>query len=118
MNRKFVISLLFIILTFLLILGCDLSINNDRNKLDGASHFKKKYMDNLNYQCLSKKESEAKNSQIKLDENNKIKIIFILLEYLMFQITMIELIYLAKKNDCFSLKNKSMLYLQSNFKKF
>lgn len=70
MNRKFVISLLFIILTFLLILGCDLSINNDRNKLDGVSHFKKKYMDNLNYQCLSKKESEAKNSQIKLDENN------------------------------------------------
>ncbi|ACN93363.1 conserved hypothetical protein (plasmid) [Borreliella finlandensis] len=58
-------------LTFLLILGCDLSINNDRSKIDGVSHFKKKYMDNSDYQCLSKKESEVKNSQIKLDENNK-----------------------------------------------
>ncbi|WKC89480.1 DUF5425 domain-containing protein (plasmid) [Borreliella finlandensis] len=70
MKKKFIISLLFMVLTSLLILDCDLSINNDRNKIDGASHFKKKYMDNSDYQCLSKKESGAKNSQIKLDENN------------------------------------------------
>ncbi|MCD2332715.1 DUF5425 family lipoprotein [Borreliella americana] len=71
MNKKYIISLLSVILTFFLILGCDLSINNDQNKVDGTSNFnKKKYMDNLDYQCLSKKESEVKNSQVKLDENN------------------------------------------------
>ncbi len=36
----------------------------------------------------------------------------------MFQITMIELIYLAKKMLDFFCKNKSMLCLQSDFKKF
>ncbi|APS99235.1 hypothetical protein Bmayo_05205 (plasmid) [Borreliella mayonii] len=70
MNKKFVISLLSIILTFLLVLGCDLSRNNDLNKIDAISDFEKKYMDNSDYQCSSKKESEIKNSQIKLDENN------------------------------------------------
>ncbi|MBB6208399.1 DUF5425 family lipoprotein [Borreliella lanei] len=70
MNKKIIILLLSMILTSLLVLGCDLSTNKDRNKIDGVSNFKKKYMDNLDYQCLSKKESEVKNSQIKLDENN------------------------------------------------
>ncbi|ACN52900.1 MULTISPECIES: DUF5425 family lipoprotein [Borreliella] len=62
MNKKFIISLLFIISTFLLVFSCDLSINSDQNKMDG----------DLDYKCLlSKKESgKLKNSQIKDDNNS------------------------------------------------
>ncbi|MBB6213678.1 DUF5425 family lipoprotein (plasmid) [Borreliella californiensis] len=70
MNKKFIISLLSIKLNFLLVLGCDLSINNDQNKIDKISDFENKYMNNLDYQCLGKKDSEVKNSQIELNANN------------------------------------------------
>ncbi|MGF7101854.1 DUF5425 family lipoprotein [Borreliella kurtenbachii] len=71
MSKKFAISLLSIILNFLLVLSCDLSINTDQNRIDEISNFEKKYMNNLDYQCLSKKESSVINSQIKLNNNNK-----------------------------------------------
>ncbi|QFI15074.1 DUF5425 family lipoprotein (plasmid) [Borrelia sp. CA_690] len=70
MNKKFTISLVSITLTFLLVLGCDLSSGASRNRIDGISDFKKKYIDDSNYKCLGKKESESENSQVKLDENN------------------------------------------------
>ncbi|AEL19525.1 DUF5425 family lipoprotein [Borreliella bissettiae] len=70
MNKKFAISLLSIILTFLLVLGCDLSTNNAENKMDDIFNLEKKYMNNSNYKCLSKNESIVKNSKIKLDANN------------------------------------------------
>ncbi|WNY66334.1 DUF5425 family lipoprotein (plasmid) [Borreliella andersonii] len=70
MNKNLIISLLSIMLTSSLILGCDLSMNKDRNKMNEPSNFKKKYIDNLDYRCLSGKESGAKNSQIKLDGND------------------------------------------------
>lgn len=70
MNKKFAISLLSTILTFLLVLGCDLSSNNAENKMDEIFNLEKKYMDNSNYKCLSKNEAIVKNSKIKLDANN------------------------------------------------
>ncbi|AEL19425.1 conserved hypothetical protein (plasmid) [Borreliella bissettiae DN127] len=69
MSKKFAISLLFIILNFLLVLGCALSVNTDESKIDTISNFEKKYMNNLDYQCLSQKESAVRNSQIKLSGN-------------------------------------------------
>ncbi|WOY07570.1 DUF5425 family lipoprotein [Borreliella carolinensis] len=70
MSKKFAISFLSIILNFLSVLSCDLSINTDKNKIDRISNFEEKYMNDLDYQCLSKKESSARNSQIKLSRNN------------------------------------------------
>lgn len=70
MNKKFVISLLSTILTFLSVLGCDLSSNTAENKMDDIFNLEKKYMDNSNYKCLSKNEAIVKNSKIKLDANN------------------------------------------------
>ncbi|WNZ73066.1 DUF5425 family lipoprotein [Borreliella garinii] len=70
MNKKFAISLLSTILTFLLALGCDLSSNNAENKMNDIFNLEKKYMDNSNYKCLSKNEAIIKNSKIKLDANN------------------------------------------------
>ncbi|WP_324281083.1 DUF5425 family lipoprotein (plasmid) [Borreliella garinii] len=70
MKKKFTISLLSTILTFLLVLGCDLSNNNAENKIDDIFNLEKKYMDNSNYKCLSKNETIVKNSKIKLNANN------------------------------------------------
>ncbi|WNY63328.1 DUF5425 family lipoprotein (plasmid) [Borreliella carolinensis] len=70
MNKRFAISLLSIILNCLLILSCDLSTNSDQNKIDKISNLEKKYINSLEYQCLSKKESAVRNSQIKLNGNN------------------------------------------------
>ncbi|WP_210362454.1 DUF5425 family lipoprotein [Borreliella garinii] len=70
MNKKFTISLLSTILTFLLVLGCDLPNNNAENKMDDIFNLEKKYMDNSNYKCLSKNETIVKNSKIKLNANN------------------------------------------------
>ncbi|WP_215535726.1 DUF5425 family lipoprotein [Borreliella bavariensis] len=70
MNKKIAISLVSTILTFLLVLGCDLSSNNAENKMDDIFNLEKKYMDNSNYKCLGKNEAIVKNSKIKLDTNN------------------------------------------------
>ncbi|WNY65431.1 DUF5425 family lipoprotein [Borreliella carolinensis] len=76
MNKKFTILLLSIILNFLLVLSCDLSINTNQNKIDKISNFEKKYINNLDYQCLSQKESVIRNSQIKLSGNNNEKLFY------------------------------------------
>ncbi|WNY60638.1 DUF5425 family lipoprotein (plasmid) [Borreliella bissettiae] len=73
MSKKFAISLLSVILNLLLVLSCALSVDTDQNKIDKISNLEKKYMNNLDYQCLSKKESSVRNSQIKLSGNNNEK---------------------------------------------
>lgn len=73
MNKKFAISLLSTISALLLVLGCDLSSNDAENKMDDISNLEKKYLDNLNYGCLSENEARIQNSQIKLDVNNGIR---------------------------------------------
>ncbi|WP_210366397.1 DUF5425 family lipoprotein [Borreliella garinii] len=70
MNKKFIISLLSTILTFLSVLGCDLPTNIAENKMNDISNLEKKYMGDLDYKCLSKNEAIVKNSKIKLDANN------------------------------------------------
>lgn len=70
MNKKFIISLLYKITFLLLILSCDLSENTSQNKMNDISNLEKKYMDDLNYKCLSKKESAKFKDSQKLDNNN------------------------------------------------
>lgn len=70
MNKKFIILLLYKITFFLLILSCDLSENTPQNKMNDISNLEKKYMDDLDYKCLSKKESVKFKDSQKLDINN------------------------------------------------
>lgn len=70
MNKKFIISLLYKITFLLLILSCDLSENTSQNKMNDIANLEKKYMDDLNYKCLSKKESAKFKDSQRLDNNN------------------------------------------------
>ncbi|WKC87626.1 DUF5425 family lipoprotein [Borreliella japonica] len=70
MSKKFIISLLSIISTFFLVLGCDLLGNNDQSKMDDIFNLEENHKDDFDLKCISKKDYVVENSQIKLDVNN------------------------------------------------